>query len=116
MNINIISKTKIAFFVLLLHLEYAELFAIFTLIAGLLEVPCNRDGIYVAFAMISIALLCFFPFITTTINTTSIAFQILALRQNESKVKNFVMMAIVILHEVAVIVLFFWFWRRAMGV
>jgi len=60
--------------VLLLHLEYAALFGIFMLIAGLLEFPFNRSGIYEVFAMISIALLCLFSFITTGINATSIAF------------------------------------------
>ena len=35
--------------------------SIFMLIAGLLEFPCNRSGIYEVFAMISIALLCLFP-------------------------------------------------------
>ena len=116
MNTKNVSKTKISFLILLLHFVYATLFAIFMLITGLLEKPCNRDGIYGVFAMISIALLCFFPFAATGINTTSIAFQILALRQNESKVKNIVMMAIAMSYEIAVIIFFICFWQGAMGV
>ena len=100
---------------LLLHLEYAALFGIFMLIAGLLEFPFNRSGIYEVFAMISIALLCLFPFVTTGINATSIAFHILALRQNESKVKNIVMMAISILYDVVIIAFFICFFRGLWG-
>ena len=85
------------------------------LIAGLLEFPCNRSGIYEVFAMISIALLCLFPFVTTGINATSIAFHILALRQNESKVKNIVMMAISILYDVVIIAFFICFFRGLWG-
>ncbi len=121
MNTKNVSKTKISFskisfLILLLHFVYAALFAIFMLIAGLLEEPCNRDGIYLVFSIISIALLCFFPFAATGINNASIAFQILALLQNESKVKNIVMMAIAISYEIAVIIFFIWFWQGAMGV
>ncbi|MBO5339307.1 MAG: hypothetical protein J6A96_06365 [Clostridia bacterium] len=116
MNIKNVSKTKIAFLVLLLHLAYAALFANFMFITGLLEVPCNRDGIYVVFATISIALLCFFPFATTGINATSVAFQIFALRKNESKVKNIVMMAIAIFYEIAVTIFIICFWQHTMGV
>ena len=86
------------------------------LIAGLLEFPRNRSGIYEVFAMISIAFLYLFPFVTTGINATSIAFQILALRQNESKVKNIVMMAISILYEVVIIAFFICFFQGVMGV
>jgi len=85
------------------------------LIAGLLEFPFNRSGIYEVFAMISIALLCLFPFVTTGINATSIAFHILALRQNESKVKNIVMMAISILYDVVIIAFFICFFRGLWG-
>jgi len=116
MNTKNISKTKIAFFVLLLHLVYAALFAVFMWIAGLLEVPCNWDGIYVVFSVISIALLCLYPFVATGINATSIVFQILALRNNESKIKNIAMLVTATLYEVAVIVCFAWFWQGAMGV
>lgn len=114
-NINI-SKTKSAFLILLIHLVYIALFAVFMLIASLLEAPCNNDGIYVVFAGISIALLCFYPLAATGINIISIIFQVLALRGNESKVKNLIMMAVAILYEIAVIAFFIRFWQGAMGV
>ena len=116
MNIKNISKTKIAFFVLLLHFAYVVLFALFMLIASLLEFPCDRGGIYLVFAGISIIMLCIFPLVTTGINATSIVFQVLALRKNESKIKNIIMMAIAILYEAAVIVFFILFWQGAMGI
>ena len=116
MNTKNVSKTKIAFFVLLLHLAYAVLFAVFMSSAGLLEVPCDRDGIYVVFAGISIALLCLYPFAATGINAISVFFQFLALRNNESKFKNLAMMVTAILYEAVVLVFFAWFWEGAMGV
>ena len=116
MNTKNVSKTKIAFFVLLLHLAYAALFAVFMWIAGLLEVPCDRDGIYVVFSGISIALLCLYPFAATGINATSVFFQFLALKNNESKIKNIAMLVTAILYEVAMLMCFAWFWEGAMGV
>ena len=116
MNIKNISKTKIAFFVLLLHFAYVVLVALFMLIASLLEFPCDRGGIYLVFSGISIIMLCIFPLVTTGINVTSLVWQIWALRKNESKIKNIIMMAIAILYEAAVIVFFILFWQGAMGV
>ena len=116
MNIKNISKTKTAFFTLLLHVLYAALFAVFMLLAGLTEVPCNNEGIYEIFAFTSVTLLCLYPFVTTGINAASIVFQALALRQNESKVKNIVMMTVALVYEALVIVFFAWFWRGTMGV
>ncbi len=115
MNIKNTGKTKIAFFVLLLHFAYVALCALFMLITTLLEFPCDRGGIYLVFSGISMILLCIFPLVTTGINATSMVFQILALHKNESKIKNIIMMAIAILYESAVIVFFICFWQGAMG-
>ena len=110
------SKTNTAFFALLLHPIYAALFAFFMWIASMLEVPCDRDGIYLVFAVISIALLCFYPIVTTGVNAISIVFQVLALIQKESKIKNIIMMVIAVLIEVAIVIISVRFWIGAMGV
>ncbi len=116
MNIKNICKTKTAFFTLLLHVLYAALFAVFMLIAGLLEIPCNQDGIYIVFSVISIILLCLYPLATTLINAASFFFQISALKKNESKIQNIIMMAVALIYEALVFVFFAWFCRGTMGV
>ena len=110
------NKTKKSFLILLLHIAYIVLFAVFMSISGWLEIPCYRGGIYLFFADTSIGLLLVLPFVTTLINTVSIIFQIIALRCGESKVKNVIMMAITILYEIAVIVVSVLFWQGAMSV
>ena len=111
-----ISKTKTAFFTMLLHIAYIVLFAVFMSISGWLEIPCDRGGIYLFFAVTSIGLLLVLPFVTTVINTVSIIFQIMALRCGESKAKNVIMMAITILYEVIVVLASVWLWQRSMGI
>lgn len=86
--------TKCAFLFLLLHAVYAALFALCVLIAGLLEVPCDRDGLYTVFAAALIAMLLFYPLAATFISVKSVFFQIKALRAGESKWKNILMMCI----------------------
>lgn len=110
------TKTQTAFYLLLLHLAYAVLFAVFTVVAGWLEVPCNRDGIYLVFSGISIVLLLLYPFCATGINAVSIFFQALAIKNSESKAKNITMTVFAVLFEVAVILFFVRFWQGAMGV
>ena len=116
MNIKSISKTKIAFLTLLIHFAYVVLFAIFMLTACLLEALGNIDGIYLLLGSISIAMLCFLPIVTTGVNGISIFFQISALRNQGSKVKNIIMMVSAISYEVTVIAFFVYFWQRTMGV
>lgn len=116
MEVKRFSKTRIAFFILLLHLLYAALFAVFMLIACLLEDPCNRGGIYIVFSVISIVLLCLYPLEATFINAGSVVFQVWALKENESRLQNVIMMVITVLYEIAVIILFVLFWQGAMSV
>ena len=112
-----IGKTEIAFWLLLLHLKYLTMTAFFMFCASILESPCNRSGgIYYVSLTLSIALLVSYPLFATGVNVTCIVFQALALRQNESKIKNIIMMAVTILYEAAVILFFFEFWQNAMSV
>jgi hypothetical protein len=108
--------TKTAFLILLLHIVYIVLFAFFMLMATLLEIPCNRSGIYEFFITVVIAMIVGYPLIATLINTVSVVFQIGALRNNESKAKNIVMMIVTVLYEIAIIIFFAYFWQGAMGV
>ena len=114
MNKNPITRT--AFLILLLHFVYIVLLAFFGVMATLLEIPCNSSGIYEFFVTVEIAMILVYPLIATVINAASIIFQIIALRNNESKVKNIIMMIITVLYEIAVIVFFAYFWQGAMGV
>ena len=116
MNRNCITKTRIAFFALLLHVLYVVLFAIIMLITCLLEVPCNRGGLYSLFFTTSILQIVLYPLATTAFNAISIIFQIIALKEKESKIKNIIMMVFAILYEIACIILWGIFWEGAMGV
>ena len=110
------SMTKTAFIILLLHLAYIVCFAFSLLIATLLEVPCERSGIYEIFAVGAISMLISYPVAGTAINIFSVIFQIRAIRNNESKVKNIIMMIVTILLEAVVILFFVRFWQGAMSV
>lgn len=85
-------RTKIAFSLLIIPLAYLVLLATFSLIATFLEKPCDRDGIYVLFAGISIFLIFLLPLVIIDCSIGSFVMQILALRNGESKIKNILMM------------------------
>ena len=57
-----------------------------------------------------------YPVVGTAINIFSVIFQIRAIRNNESKVKNIIMMIVTILLEAVVILFFVRFWQGAMSV
>lgn len=116
MNIQKITKTKIAALVLLAHIVYIATFFAFLLLAGAFEFICNRSGIYEILAIIAIFLLILYPIAATVINSTSVFFQVLALKNHESKLPNIVLMIIAILCEIVMIILSYVFWQGAMGV
>ena len=116
MNIPKISKTKIAALILLAHIVYIASFFAFLLLAGAFEFICNRSGIYEIFVIIAILLLVLYPIAATVINSTSVFFQVLALKAHESKLLTIILMTVTILCEIAIIVLFAKFWQGAMGV
>lgn len=116
MDIKKYSKTKYTLLLLLSHFAYIIVFIFFMFMASILEFPCNRDGIYMMFAVISIVLLCIYPIAATIINVMSIVFAALAIKSHESKLGNVILMIIAILYELAVILFFIRFWQGTMGV
>ena len=106
-------NTRKAFWFLLAHVGYVALFAVCGAMANLLESPCNREGLYMVFAVPAALLLFAYPLAGTIINIASLRAQIYALRHKESKVKNFVMMAFVILIEVFLVFLTIKFFQGA---
>ena len=115
-NFKIGIKTKIAFLLLLSPLIYTVQLIMFSLITALLEQPCNKDGIYLVFAGISVFLSFFLPFCIIGTGCGSVVMQILALRNGESKIKNFLMMFISIIYLAAGFVLLNNFWEASMSV
>ncbi len=107
------SKTKIAFRILLLHLAYGFVFAAVALSAYLLDRAGGVTGIHFTMLIIMLALS---PVVGTLINGFSVFFQIWGLRRGESKVKNVLMMVITVLHEVSIWWLLLTFWEGAMSV
>ena len=103
------SKTKIAFLILLLHLAYVAIFCSLTFFAILLD-----GNLFLELIMGYMLLLS--PFVGTTINISSIIIQIWALCKRESKVKNILMMLIAILHEALMWWLLLTAWEGAMSV
>lgn len=116
MDIEKFRKTKRALFLLLSHIAYIITFFFFVVIAGILELPCDRDGVYMVFGVISIILLCIYPIVATIINVMSIVFAALAMKSYESKLVNAILIIIAILYELTVLFFFIQFWQGAMGV
>ncbi len=110
------SMTKIAFLILLLHLVYIVLFAFFLLMTELFSVYCHGSWIYEIFCISAVVLMLSYPVVGTATNIFSVIFQIRAIRNNESKVKNIIMMIVTILLEIVVVVYFVLFWHGAMSV
>ena len=100
----------------LANIAYIVMFLIFGFVASALEFPCNRDGLYLIFADLSIVMLILHPFFATHVNICGIVFQIIALKNGESKVKNILMMVFTVLYEAASIWFFIRFWEGAMSV
>jgi hypothetical protein len=108
--------TRISASLLLLPLLHAVLFALFMGLSGLLEIPCDRDGIYIVTMGISILLMILFPVTVLCSTEASVGLGIWAMCRGESVVKN----VIIIVLWVALSILTVWwaidFWHGAMGV
>ena len=110
------SMTKTAFIILLLHLAYIVCFAFCLLMTRMLSVHCYGSWIYEIFGISTAVLMLSYPIVGTATNIFSVIFQIRAIRNNESKVKNIIMMIVTILLEAVVILFFVRFWQGAMSV
>ena len=109
------AKTKVAFWMFLANVAYIVMFLIFGFAATALEVPCNRDGAYLIFAYLWIVMWIFQPLFATVCNAIGVGFQISAMREGESKIKNILMMVFAVLYEAASIWLFIRFWQGVMS-
>jgi len=88
------------------NVAYVALFFIFAFVADILEFPCERDGAYLIFAGLWIVMWLLQPLFATVFNVIGMVFQISALREGESKVKNILMMVFAVIYEAASIWLF----------
>jgi hypothetical protein len=115
MKYNAVTKTKAAFWMFLANVAYIVMFLIFGFAATALEVPCNRDGAYLIFAYLWIVMWIFQPLFATVYNAIGVGFQISAMREGESKIKNILMMVFAVLYEAASIWLFIRFCQGVMS-
>lgn len=106
MNKKNLSRTKSAFIALLMQLGYVVLTVLVFIACLLLEKPLNKNAIYGLFLLAFEMLFICYPICTAVVNGVSIYFQISALRNHESKLKNVTMFVIAILYQIAVII--FW--------
>ena len=106
MNKKNLSRTKSAFTALLMQLGYVVLTVLAFIACLLLEKPLNKNAIYGLFLIAFEMLFICSPISTAVVNGVSIYFQISALRNHESKLKNVTMFVIAILYQIAVII--FW--------
>ena len=110
------TATRRAFVSLLIPLLYTVVFFAFGLLASITEFPTNRSGIYIVFAVIATVLLLLFPLVCLICSIVSIVYQVKALRKQESKAKNAVMMAVSFMYIIATIIFSYLFWQGAMSV
>lgn len=110
MNVRNWNKMRSAYVPLLLNLIYVAVAVLFFLLALALEVPTNRDGIYVLFSMFYIILLIFYPLYATVFNGISLYFQISDLRSGEARVKSIIILSVTVIYEIAVLLFSFSFW------
>lgn len=104
--------TKISALGLLAHVGYVVLTALLFWITGLLEIPCNRDGIYVVFFLVSVLMLLLHPLFSYGFSTASIVCSAIALRKGEKKachIPLIVLCALIILATTAAHAWFWWF-------
>jgi hypothetical protein len=108
--------TRISASLLLLPLLHAVLFALFMGLSGLLEIPCDRDGIYIVTMGISILLLILFPVTVLCSAEVSVGLGIWALCRGESVAKNVIIMALWVVFSILTIWWAVDFWYGTMGV
>ena len=106
MNTKNLSRTRSAFIALLMQLGYLAFTVLIFIACLLLEKPLNKNAIYGLFLITIEMLFICYPLFTAVANGVSIYFQISALRNHESRIKNITMFVIAILYQVAVII--FW--------
>ena len=98
------------------HVAYAAAFFALLGIATLLEVPCNRSGLDMIFAVPALLLLVLYPLATVAISTLGTALSAFALKRGESKVWNILIIVFLVLFTAVI----FWrtvvFLQGAMGV
>ncbi len=110
------THTQRAFACLMIPIIHIAAFAVFLLLATATEFPTGRSGIYLVFAMIDMLLMLTFPLVQLGSGIRSIVHQVRALQNQESKVKNGIMMAVSILYFVAVVLFCYQLWIGMMSV
>ena len=108
--------TKRAFLWLLVPICYVAVFAVLMLLARITEFPTQRDMIYTFCVMVAILLMLAFPIVQVTTGIKSIVYQVKALRNGESKVKNCAMMAVAVVYFAAAAVYSYRIWLGIMSV
>lgn len=108
--------TRISASLLLIPLLHAVLFAVFGGLSSLLEIPCDRGGIYCVTSSISFFLLTFFPMTVIASAGFSVSLGICALRRKESIAKNVTVIALWAILTVLVLCLTVRFWQGVMSV
>ena len=102
--------TKISVLNLLAHVGYIALTALLFWIASLLEFPCNRDGLYTVFAIISIFMILFHPLFSYGFSIASIVSSAMALRKGERRGINILLIVLCALIILATTAGHAWFW------
>ena len=110
------THTQRAFVCLMIPIIHIAAFFVFGFLATITEFPTNRSGIYLVFCTIGILFMLTFPLVQLGSGIGSIVHQVKALNNQESKVKNGIMMAVSILYFVAVILYCNQLWTGMMSV
>jgi hypothetical protein len=104
------THTQRAFVCLMIPLIHVTAFAVIILLFTALKFPTDHSGIESVFYLVDMLLMCViallmltFPVVQLGSGIRSIMHQVRALRNQESKVKNGIMMAVSIMYFVAVI-------------
>ena len=107
--------TRRAFIWLMIPILHIAVFFVFSLLATITEFPTGRSGIYLLFGMIVILLMLSFPFVQIGCSIASACYQAKALRNHESKAKNFIMMVVSVLYIVAAVLFAYQLWTGIMS-
>ena len=110
------THTQRAFACLMIPIIHIAAFFVFGFLTTITEFPTNRSGIYLVFSTIDILLMLTFPLVQLGSGIRSIVHQVRALHNQESKVKNGIMMAVSVLFFVAVVLYCYQFWTGIMSV
>ena len=108
--------TRRAFLCLMIPVFHLAVTIMFSVLAGITEFPTNRGNIYLVFAVIATGLMILLPLVSSVCSIVSIVYQVGALRNQEDKLKNVVMMIISFIYLVITVALTCLFWQGAMSV